>query len=523
MAFIPTTEKNRREMLDTIGVRSIDELLAGSVPDDLRFKGELDLPPALSEFEVEKLLREIAAQNEHAGTHVCFLGGGAYDHFIPAAVKHVVSRPEFYTSYTPYQPEVAQGNLQAMYEYQSLVCELTGMDAANASLYDGASALAEAALMAQSHTGRPEILVPLSVHPWYRRVLKTYCHRSGITVREIPLRDGTIDPAALAAAIGPETAAVLVQHPNFFGLLEPVREIEPVIHGAGAVYVTSSDPISLGILEPPGEFGADVATGEGQALGNPLNFGGPYLGLFAVKQDLIRRMPGRLVGATQDGQGRRGFVLTLQTREQHIRREKAASSICTNQQLCALAATVYLTLMGRAGLPKVAELSLRKAHYLADRLAAIPGFSLMFPGPFFKEFALKTPVPAARIIGAMRDEGIFAGVDLGRFDLGVSNGLLIAVTEKRTAAEMDRFARLLAKHFAVRRPAPPVRRKAATGKPAGSVKKSPAGSAKKPGSGVKSAGKRSAAGAAPSKKRVARPRAAKRSVRPTRKSGGTKK
>ncbi len=459
MAFIPTTEKNRREMLEYIGVGSIDELLAANVPEDLMFKGELDIPAPLSELEVEKLLREIAGQNEHAGTHVCFLGGGAYDHFIPSAVKHVVSRPEFYTSYTPYQPEVAQGNLQAMYEYQSLICELTGMDAANASMYDGASALAEAALMAQAHTGRGEILVPLSVHPWYRRVIRTYCSRSGITVKEIPVRDGTVDPAALAAACGPNTAAVLVQHPNFFGLLEPVTEIEPVSHGAGALFVTSSDPIALGLLEPPGAFGADVATGEGQALGNPLNFGGPYLGLFAVKQDLIRRMPGRLVGATQDKQGRRGFVLTLQTREQHIRREKAASSICTNQQLCALAATVYLSLMGKAGLPRVAELCLQKAHYLADRLSAIPGFRLRFPGPFFKEFVLQTPVPPARVIRAMQEEKIFAGVDLSRFDYGISDGLLIAVTEKRTREEMDRFSRLMAKHFAVTRPAPAVKKK----------------------------------------------------------------
>lgn len=482
MAFIPTTEKNRREMLEVIGVASIDELLAANVPEDLMFKGELDIPAPLSEMEVEKLLREIAGQNEHAGTHVCFLGGGAYDHFIPSSVKHVVSRPEFYTSYTPYQPEVAQGNLQAMYEYQSLICELTGMDAANASMYDGASALAEAALMAQAHTGRTEILVPLSVHPWYRRVIRTYCGRSGIKVKEIPVREGTVDPAALAAACGPDTAAVLVQHPNFFGLLEPVTEIEPVVHGAGALFVTSSDPISLGLLEPPGAFGADVATGEGQALGNPLNFGGPYLGLFAVKQDLIRRMPGRLVGVTQDKQGRRGFVLTLQTREQHIRREKAASSICSNQQLCALAATVYLSLMGKAGLPKAAELCLQKAHYLADRLSAIPGFEPLFPGPFFKEFALRTPVPPARIIRAMQEEGIFAGVDLSRFDYGISNGLLIAVTEKRTREEMDRFSRLMAKHFAVRRPVP-----------AGGKRKASVAPAKARAAGKRSSGRKTAA------------------------------
>jgi glycine dehydrogenase subunit 1 len=334
MPFIPTTEKNRRDMLKTIGVSSFDELLKG-IPEEVRFKGDLGLPPPMSEFEVEKLLKAIAGQNAHTGTHVCFLGGGAYDHFIPAAVGHVISRPEFYTSYTPYQPEVSQGNLQAIYEYQTMICELTGMDAANASVYDGASALAEAALLCQAHTGREEIIISKSVHPFYRKVAATYCHRSGIVLKEVDVRQGVTDVDALRSAAGPGTAGVLVQHPNFFGLLEPVHEIEAVVHGAGGLYVTSVDPISLALLKPPGEFGADVATGEGQALGNPLNFGGPYLGIFAIKQELIRRLPGRLAGVTQDNQGRRGFVLTLQTREQHIRREKATSSICTNQQLCA--------------------------------------------------------------------------------------------------------------------------------------------------------------------------------------------
>ena len=449
MPFIPTTEKNRRDMLKTIGVSSFDELLKG-IPEEVRFKGDLGLPPPMSEFEVEKLLKAIAGQNAHTGTHVCFLGGGAYDHFIPAAVGHVISRPEFYTSYTPYQPEVSQGNLQAIYEYQTMICELTGMDAANASMYDGASALAEAALLCQAQTGREEILISKSVHPFYRKVAATYCHRGGIVLKEVDVRQGVTDVEALRSAAGPRTAGVLVQHPNFFGLLEPVHEIEAVVHGAGGLYVTSADPISLALLKPPGEFGADVATGEGQAIGNPLNFGGPYLGIFAIKQELIRRMPGRLAGVTQDNQGRRGFVLTLQTREQHIRREKATSSICTNQQLCALAATVYLALMGKNGLPKVAELCLQKAHYLAERLSAIPGFGLMFPGPFFKEFAIKTPVAPEKIIRAMLDEKIFAGIDLSRFDFGIGNGLLIAVTEKRTIEEMDRFVKLMEKNFAVR-------------------------------------------------------------------------
>ncbi len=449
MPFIPTTEKNRREMLRTLGVSSFEELLKG-IPEEARFRGQLRLPPPMSEFEVERLLREIASQNAHAGTHVCFLGGGAYDHFIPAAVGHVISRPEFYTSYTPYQAEVSQGNLQAIYEYQTMICELTGMDAANASMYDGASALAEAALLCKAHKGRDEILISKSVHPFYRKVVATYCHRSGIDLKEVGVRRGVTDIDGLRSAAGDRTAGVLIQHPNFFGLLEPVQEVESIVHGAGGLFVTSTDPISLAILKPPGEFGADVATGEGQALGNPLNFGGPYLGIFAIRQELIRRMPGRLAGVTKDAQGRRGFVLTLQTREQHIRREKATSSICTNQQLCALAATVYLALMGKDGLPRVAELCLQKAHYLADRLSGIPGFALMFPDPFFKEFVLKTPVAPKRIIRTMLDEKIFAGIDLSRFDYGIRDGLLIAVTEKRTREEMDRFAKLLEKHFAVR-------------------------------------------------------------------------
>jgi glycine dehydrogenase subunit 1 len=329
-----------------------------------------------------------------------------------------------------------------------MICELTGMDVANASLYDGASALAEAALLATGHTDRRQILVSKAVHPFYRRVVETYCHRSGVRLKEIPIRDGLTDLEALRAAAGPDTAGVLVQHPNFFGLLEPVEDLAVIAHGTGALFVASVDPVSLGVLKPPGEYGADVAVGEGQALGLPLSYGGPYLGLFAIKKNLIRRLPGRVVGVTHDVQGRRGFVLTLQTREQHIRREKATSSICTNQQLCALAATVYLALMGRTGFPKVADLCLRKAHYLADRISAIPGFRLLFQGPFFKEFAVETPVPPNAILSKMRDEKIFAGIDLGRFDFGIRNGLLIAVTEKRTREEMDRFAALLKKIFA---------------------------------------------------------------------------
>lgn len=444
MPFIPTTDANRKEMLKTIGVSDFEELLE-SVPEEVRFKGELDLPDPLSEYEVTKLLKEIADRNEHSGTHVCFLGGGAYDHFIPAAVGHVISRSEFYTAYTPYQPEVSQGNLQAIYEYQTMIANLTGMDVANASMYDGASALAEAALLVQTQSRREEILISKTVHPFYRKVVGTYCHRSGVVLKEVGTENGLTDLGQLGDLMTEKTAGVLIQHPNFFGNLEEVEEIEKITHGAEGLYVVSVDPISLGALKPPGGYGADVVTGEGQGLGNPLNFGGPYVGIFAVTKALIRRLPGRLVGVTVDTQGRRGFVLTLQTREQHIRREKATSSICTNEQLCALASTVYLALMGKQGLPTVAHLSLQKAHYLAKRIEEIKGIERLFSQPFFKEFAVRCSVPPKRIIEEMRQEKIFAGIDLGRFDYGIEDGLLVAVTEKRTKEEMDRYVDVLRK------------------------------------------------------------------------------
>ncbi len=444
MHYIPNTEENRKEMLKSIGVKDFEELLS-PIPKEARFKGDLDLPQSMSEFEVSRHLQELADENDHAGTHTCFLGGGAYDHFIPAAVGHIISRSEFYTSYTPYQAEVSQGNLQAIYEYQTMIAELTGMDAANASMYDGGSALAEAALLSNNVTRRKEILISKTVHPFYRQVVATYCHRSGITLKTIEEKEGVIDIEALEKQIGDQTAGVLIQHPNFYGILEDVETIERITHDAGALLTMSVDPISLGILKPPGDYNADIATGEGQALGNALNFGGPYLGIFAVKQKLIRKMPGRIAGLTHDVNGQRGFVLTLQTREQHIRRDKATSSICTNQQLCALAATVYLSLMGKKGMPAVANLCLQKAHYLTNKLEKLEGVTRYSNKSFFKEFAIKCPVPPKKIIDAMEKEKIFAGVDLGRFDYGIEDGLLIAVTEKRTKAEMDRYVEVFSK------------------------------------------------------------------------------
>jgi len=442
MPFLPMTESNRQEMLTAIGISEFEELIA-CIPDEVRLSKDLNLPEALSEYDVTRLLQSLAAKNEHAGDFACFLGGGAYDHFIPAAVGHLTSRSEFYTAYTPYQPEVAQGNLQAIYEYQTMICRLTGMDAANASMYDGASALAESALLIQGQTRRETVLISKSVHPYYRKVVETYCNRAGIDLIEIPFHDGVTDLDVLKEKCLDTTAGLLVQSPNFFGMLEPVDEMVEVVHATGGLVSVSTDPISLGILKPPGESGADVVTGEGQVLGIPLNFGGPYLGVFAVKQPLIRRMPGRLVGVTQDTDGKRGFVLTLQTREQHIRREKATSSICTNQQLCALSATIYMALMGKQGLPRVAELCLQKAHYLAEKLQSLSGVELLFKGSFFKEFALRLPIPAQKVIDRMRSENIFAGIDLGRFDYDIQNSLLIAVTEKRKREEMDHYVSIL--------------------------------------------------------------------------------
>ena len=444
MPFIPTTETNRKEMLEAIGVSDFEELLE-AIPAEARFKGELDLPEPLSEFEVTQLLQNIAAKNEHAGSHTCFLGGGAYDHFIPAAVSHITSRPEFYTAYTPYQPEVSQGTLQSIYEYQTMIANLTKMDAANASMYDGASALAEASLLIQAQVKRQGVLVSKAVHPYYRRVIATYCARSGACMTEVDIKDGATDIDKLRSMMTENISGVIVQHPNFFGNLESVEEIAKITHEQGGLFGVSVDPVSLAILKPPGDYEADVATGEGQCFGNTLSFGGPYVGIFTVKQPLLRRLPGRLVGVTLDKKQRRGFVLTLQTREQHIRREKATSAICTNEQLCALASTVYLALMGKHGLPTVANLCIQKAHYLAEQLEEKAGIKRLYDLPFFKEFAVECPVSPQKILETFRKEGIFAGIDLSRFDYGIENGLLIAVTEKRTKQEMDRYVDLMKK------------------------------------------------------------------------------
>ena len=424
-------------MLHAIGVSSFDDLIV-DIPEEIRLKKALDLFPASDEPEVRKLLEGLASANRSTADYVSFLGGGAYDHFIPAAIKTITSRSEFYTAYTPYQAEVSQGTLQAIYEYQSLICRLYEMDVTNASMYDGATALAEAVLMAMNVTGRSQVVVAGKLHPYNSSVLKTYLEAAGHNaVIQNALEEGIGSISALKELVGDTVAAVVVQQPNFYGSLEDVEAIGAIAHENGALFVVTADPHSLGVLAAPGSYGADIAVGEGQPLGTSQSFGGPYLGIFTVKQPLVRKIPGRLVGMTKDKDGEDGFILTLQTREQHIRREKATSNICSNQALNALQAAVYLSLLGKQGLQQVAAQSTLRAHYLAEKIAAIPGFSLKYASPFFREFVVETPIPAADIIEQMLEHKVFAGYDLAAHG---ETGLLVAVTEKRTRQELDSFA-----------------------------------------------------------------------------------
>jgi len=393
-------------------------------------------------------VQALAARNKSAENAVCFLGGGAYDHFIPAVVDAVAGRSEFYTAYTPYQAEASQGSLQVGFEFQTLICELTGLDVANASLYDGGSAVAEAALMARALTDRSgQVLVAESVHPEYRQVLATYLENLGTRLVTLPTPHGFLDPDDVKKKLDDTTAAVVVQHPNFFGCLEEVEAISAAAKANGALFIVSYDPISLGLLKKPGDYGADIAVAEGQCLGNPLMYGGPYLGLLACRQEHMRKVPGRLVGQTTDRRGQRCWVLTLQTREQHIRREKATSNICTNQALLALRAAVYLTALGPKGLRETAELCARKAHYAAAELAKVPGVKLAFDRPFFKEFVMRIPGDIFALLARLADDGCLAGLPLLRHYTELENGIAVSVTEKRTKAEIDALKALLARHL----------------------------------------------------------------------------
>jgi glycine dehydrogenase subunit 1 len=436
--YIPTTADERAQMLARIGVGSIDELFL-SIPAHLRRSSPLALPPALTEMELTRHLGELSRRNLSSEDAVCFLGGGCYDHFIPAVVDTIAGRSEYYTSYTPYQPEVSQGTLQTSFEFQTMICELTGLDAANASLYESATASVEAVHLALAASTSKRVAVAESVHPEIRQTLATYLAPLDKTIVPVPMADGMIDGDAFQRVAADGLAAALIQSPNFFGIVEPVRDLARLTKEAGGLAIQVYDPISLGLFARPGDLGVDIAVAEGQGLGSPMAFGGPFLGLFACRQEHLRRMPGRVVGETLDRQGKRCFVLTLQTREQHIRREKATSNICSNQGLLALRSAVYLSLMGPEGMKEAAALCWHKAHYAARALAEIPGVRIRYPGTFFKEFVLSLGKPAEGAVRAMLDEGFHAGVALSRWDRSSPNDVLIAVTEKRTRAEIDAF------------------------------------------------------------------------------------
>jgi glycine dehydrogenase subunit 1 len=429
-------------MLQTIGVNSFDELIQ-AIPNEVRLKQPLNLPPALSEYEALGLMKKYASKNITADTHTCFIGGGAYDHFTPAVVGSIIERPEFKTSYTPYQAEVSQGTLQAIYEFQSMICQLTGMDISNASLYDGGMAFAEAAVLASKKTKRKEVLLAGTINPNYIQTSQTIMDGAELIYKYlIDKATGTCDLKLLADTISDNTAAVIVQQPNFLGNLEDVCEIEKIAHQHKAIFIVVVNPISLGLLEAPANYNADIVVGDGQSLGLPLSYGGPYLGLFACKNEFSRLMPGRVVGQTLDTEGKVGYVLTLQTREQHIRREKATSNICTNQGLYMLAATVYMATMGKEGIKEVAEQSMLKAHYLAEQISKIPRFAVNDKHPFFNEFLILTDYNHSDIIAKGIEQGFLAGLCTCPYE-GVNSGLLVAVTEKRTKEEMDNFVTFL--------------------------------------------------------------------------------
>jgi glycine dehydrogenase subunit 1 len=440
MAYIANTPEDIRVMLGAIGLDSLDQLFE-IIPPEFRLERPLQVPRALTEWELTQEVQHTLARNDGTDRRVCFLGGGCYDHFIPAVVDNLAGRGEFYTAYTPYQPEASQGTLQATFEYQTLITQLTGMDVSNASLYDGGSAAAEAMLMALTITRRfGQVVVAESVHPEYRQILATFLAQMEPHLVTIPTPEGQAAPARVSEAITDQTAAVVVQYPNFFGRLEDVRALVDAAHARGALAIVIVDPVSLGLLNRPGDYGADIVVAEGQTLGNPLAFGGPYLGIMACREEYVRKMPGRIVGQTTDRKGTRCWVLTLQTREQHIRREKATSNICTNQGLLALRASIYLAVMGPRGLRQAAELSTRKAHYAAERLAAVPGLSLAFPGPFFKEFVVRCEHDPKAVLAEVGRLGYHGGIHLGRWYPELDDCILIAVTEKRSKDEIDGLA-----------------------------------------------------------------------------------
>ncbi|HLD35225.1 MAG TPA: aminomethyl-transferring glycine dehydrogenase subunit GcvPA [Planctomycetota bacterium] len=445
MPYIPHTDTDIREMLAVANVANLDDLFS-SIPKELRLTKPLALPAPLSEMEATKLLSELADQNTNVARTASFLGAGCYNHFVPAVVDHLAARSEFYTAYTPYQPETSQGALTTAFEYQTMMCQLTGMEVSNASLYDGATALAEAILMALHTTNKKKVIISKTIHPEYRATVKAWLDDLDINIIELDFTDGVTSLEALGKKLNDNTACVAYQSPNFFGIIEPVDEIVKLVRKQENTMVISVvNPMSLGLLKPPGEYGVDIVVGDAQPLGNRMSFGGPHLGFMATKMAHIRKMPGRIVGETTDAKGRRGFVLTLSTREQHIRREKATSNICSNQALCAIRTAIYLSAVGKTGLQQVANLNLQKAHYAADQISKIPGFKLAFGGAYFNEFVIECPKNPEQINKKLLKNNIIGGLALKRFYPKLKNSMLLCVTEMTTRQEIDNLVNILSK------------------------------------------------------------------------------
>jgi glycine dehydrogenase subunit 1 len=438
MDYTPHTEEDIATMLKTLGLNSISDLFR-PIPESLRLK-DLDLPAGITELEATRLVESIAAETEADAPNLSFLGAGAYDHFSPSVVDAMISRGEFFTAYTPYQPEVSQGTLRVIFEFQTMMCELTGMEVANASMYDGSSALAEAVLMAVRIRSAERVILPRSLHPFYRQVVETYTTGIGLEIVTAPWTSaGTIDLDWLESEADDRVTAVVVQNPNFLGVLEPLDQIGDILSDGAPSFIAAVNPLTLGLIEPPGSYGADIVVGEGQSLGLPLSFGGPYVGFFTTKQEHVRKMPGRIVGQTTDLNGKRAYVLTLKTREQDIRREKATSNICTNQTLCGTAVTIYLSALGPNGLAEVGKVNWSRSHAAMEGLAALDGVTHPFDGPVFNEFVWQTSRPAADVLHDVAASGVSAGVDLGMLDPSLSDCILTCVTEKRSAEDVSRL------------------------------------------------------------------------------------
>ncbi|MEA3424553.1 MAG: aminomethyl-transferring glycine dehydrogenase subunit GcvPA [Bacillota bacterium] len=437
--YLAHTEEEIKEMLERIGLENIEDLFS-DIPSEILFKQDLDLPTGQSELEIRDMFCKLASENKSTLEYTSFLGGGAYDHYIPAIIPQLLLRQEFYTAYTPYQPEISQGTLQAIFEYQSMICELTDLQASNASLYDGATAAAEALFMSYEANKRKTFIINETVNPEIKKVVKTYLTFKGLNYVEAESKEGLVDIDNLKELIDGEVGAVLMQSPNYYGLVEDVEAIADLVHKNKSLLVQSADPISLGLFKTPGESGADIAVGEGQVLGNTLNFGGPYLGYIACTKKLMRKLPGRIVGKTEDLEGKRGFVLTLQAREQHIRRERATSNITSNQALCALAANIYMAVMGKEGIKDVAKQCVDLSYYTAKALTADNNFKMKYNTPFFREFVIETPIKASDLLEKMLEKKFYAGIDLEQYT-GSENELMIAVTEKMTKEKIDCFVK----------------------------------------------------------------------------------